>query len=144
MVLGDVGVSGVFGSAGSFDSGLAGVIVALVVSVVFVFYSRHYFFSICCCSNFSNKTRLRSGEELRRGEGGDNVTNEERVEEKEVNLTRTLDLFNSDNHITNNDVEKALGVSNTSAERYLDELEGRGKIEQVGETGRGVVYKLKV
>ena len=91
-----------------------------------------------------DKTRLRSGEELRRGEGGDNVTNEERVEENEVNLTRTLDLFNSDNHITNNDVEKALGVSNTSAERYLDELEGRGKIEQVGETGRGVVYKLKV
>ena len=74
----------------------------------------------------------------------DNKLNEERAEEKEANLARTLYLFNSDNHITNNDVEKALGISNTSAERYLDELEGRGKIEQVGETGRGVVYKLKV
>ena len=42
--------------------------------------------------------------------------------------------------ITNNDVEKLLGVSNATAERYLDELEKEGKIEQKGKTGRNVFY----
>jgi len=74
---------------------------------------------------------------------GENKLNEERAEEKEVNLAKTLELFKLDNEITNNLVERALGVSNTSAERYLDELEERGEIEQVGNTGRSVVYKLK-
>lgn len=70
--------------------------------------------------------------------------NEERAREKEANLARTLELFKSDNEVTNNDVERALAISNTSAERYLDELEERGKIEQVGNTGRAVIYKLKL
>ncbi len=43
--------------------------------------------------------------------------------------------------ITNNDVEKLLGVSNATAERYLDELEQEGALKQVGKTGRNVYYK---
>jgi hypothetical protein len=45
--------------------------------------------------------------------------------------------------ITNNEVEDILGLSDASATIYLDELEKSGDIEQVGDTGRGVWYKLK-
>jgi len=40
-------------------------------------------------------------------------------------------------------VKKLLSVSRTTAFRYLDELEKEGKIEQMGEMGRGVEYKAK-
>ena len=39
-----------------------------------------------------------------------------------------------------NDVENLLGVSDATAERYLNELEAEGKVKQTGETGRGVFY----
>jgi predicted HTH transcriptional regulator len=45
--------------------------------------------------------------------------------------------------ITNNDVERALGVSDATATRVLDTLEKSGDITQVGTTGSGVVYRKK-
>ncbi len=45
--------------------------------------------------------------------------------------------------IQNNDVEKLAGVSNATAERYLDELEKEGKLTQRGKIGQGVFYTLK-
>jgi len=36
----------------------------------------------------------------------------------------------------------AVGVSDASATNYLSELESEGKIEQVGERGRFVSYRL--
>lgn len=42
--------------------------------------------------------------------------------------------------IVNNDVEKLLGVSNATAERYLAELEKEGVLKQVGDIGQGVYY----
>ena len=45
--------------------------------------------------------------------------------------------------MTNNDIEKLLGVSNATAERYLNELEKEGKIRQVGTTGQTVYYTLR-
>ncbi|MBU4536545.1 winged helix-turn-helix transcriptional regulator [Patescibacteria group bacterium] len=44
--------------------------------------------------------------------------------------------------ITNNDVEELCDVSNATAERYLDELENEGKIEQIGKTGKYTYYRL--
>lgn len=44
--------------------------------------------------------------------------------------------------ITNNDVEKLLGVSDATATRYLNELEKEQKIKQIGETGQSVYYRL--
>jgi len=43
--------------------------------------------------------------------------------------------------ITNNDVEKILGVGNTTAWRYLDELEKQGKIKQQGKEGKYTYYE---
>jgi Fic family protein len=45
--------------------------------------------------------------------------------------------------IQNNDVEKLVGVSNATAERYLDELEKEGKLTQHGDIGQGVFYTTK-
>lgn len=45
--------------------------------------------------------------------------------------------------VRNNDVEKMLGVSDSTAEKYLNELEKEGKILQNGKTGRNVFYTLK-
>jgi len=45
--------------------------------------------------------------------------------------------------VSNEEIREYLGVSRRSVIRYLDELEKEGKIEQVGDIGRGVVYRLK-
>jgi Fic family protein len=45
--------------------------------------------------------------------------------------------------IQNNDVEKLAGVSNATAERYLDELEKEGAITQHGTIGQNVFYTPK-
>ena len=42
--------------------------------------------------------------------------------------------------ITNDEVEKLLHVSDATATRYLSALEKEGKIQQVGRTGKAVVY----
>ena len=45
--------------------------------------------------------------------------------------------------VQNNDVEKLTGVSNATAERYLNELEKDGKLTQHGTIGQNVFYTLK-
>jgi predicted HTH transcriptional regulator len=62
-------------------------------------------------------------------------------ERKEENLKKILGLFEENKKVTNNEVEKMLGVSNATAERYLDELESQGKIRQVGKTGHYTYYE---
>lgn len=43
--------------------------------------------------------------------------------------------------ISNDDIQKLLGVSDATATRYLDALEKEGLIRQVGGEGRGVYYE---
>ena len=45
--------------------------------------------------------------------------------------------------IKNDDVEELLGVSDATAERYLDELEKEGKLLQHGKIGQSVFYTPK-
>ena len=63
---------------------------------------------------------------------------------KEKNKEKILKELQNKQKITNNDVEKLLGVSDATATRYLDELEKDGKIRQVGKTGKHVYYLLRV
>jgi len=64
------------------------------------------------------------------------------AEEKKKNMEAILGLMESGNQpLTNNQVEQMLGISDATAERYLDELEREGKIKQVGKTGRDVFYE---
>ena len=66
----------------------------------------------------------------------------EQSKKKQENKEKILDFLNQKGKIQNNDVEELVGVSDATAERYLDELEKEGKISQHGEVGQGVFYTL--
>ena len=59
---------------------------------------------------------------------------------KQQDLEKILTLFEKKEKITNDDVEKGLKCSDSSAFRYLRELVRQGKIKRLGQTGAGVVY----
>lgn len=63
--------------------------------------------------------------------------------EKQERKEKILALIREKGSGTNNNIETVLGVSDASATNYLQELEREGKIEQVGERGRFVSYRLK-
>lgn len=65
------------------------------------------------------------------------------MEKKQGRLQRLLEHFEKNSRVTNDDVEGLLGVSNTTAYRYLEELQRKGKIRQVGRTGVGVFYEKR-
>lgn len=62
---------------------------------------------------------------------------------KQENKQKILEYFQTNEKITNNDIEKLLGVSDATATRYLDELEKERKVRQIGTTGKYVYYVLK-
>lgn len=70
-----------------------------------------------------------------------NPVNQQRAQEHQRQLDQILASFSFDDEITNDKVEHLLGVSNTSAERYLDELENSGKLKQIGAVGKYVTYR---
>jgi len=76
----------------------------------------------------------------RRSKGG--LISEQEVRKTE-NKQKILAFVKEHGKIQNNDVEKLAGVSNATAERYLDELEEEGKLTQHGAIGQGVFYTLK-
>lgn len=65
------------------------------------------------------------------------------MEQKSENKQKILAFVQEHGKIQNNDVEKLAGVSNATAERYLDELEKEGKLTQHGVIGQSVFYTLK-
>lgn len=60
----------------------------------------------------------------------------------ETDRQKILKLMSTQAKTTNDDVEKLLGVSDSTATRYLDALEARGDIVQKGKSGRYVHYQL--
>ena len=68
---------------------------------------------------------------------------EEKEDEKRENLEKLKEFIRGKDRITNNEAEKFLGISNATAERYLNELEKEGLLEQVGQIGQGVHYNVK-
>lgn len=64
------------------------------------------------------------------------------MEARRQNLAKVMALFEQKSEIANNDVERLLGVSNATAERYLNELERQGQIRQVLPRGKSVTYQL--
>ncbi|MFA6528951.1 MAG: winged helix-turn-helix domain-containing protein [Candidatus Gracilibacteria bacterium] len=65
------------------------------------------------------------------------------MEQKSQNKQKILTFIQANGKTQNNDVEKLVGVSNATAERYLDELEKEGKLIQHGVIGQGVFYTPK-
>ena len=67
---------------------------------------------------------------------------EKQAEEKRRNKEAILGILETQSPLTNNHVEQLLGISDATAERYLQELENEGKVRQVGKTGKYVFYEL--
>jgi len=65
---------------------------------------------------------------------------EKQAREKIANKEAVLDLLETQGKLTNNHIEMMLGISDATAERYLQELEKEGKVKQIGNTGSGVYY----
>lgn len=65
------------------------------------------------------------------------------MEQKAENKQKILTFVQEHGKIQNNDVEKLAGVSNATAERYLNELEKEGRLTQHGTIGKNVFYTLK-
>ena len=70
------------------------------------------------------------------------------MEEKRENKLKILEELHirksqgKEARITNDEAQAMLGVSDATAERYLDELEKAGLIRQIGKTGQNVFYVL--
>lgn len=58
-------------------------------------------------------------------------------------LARIMEMFRSQDSISNDGVEKILHCSDATATRYLSILEKEGRIVQTGKTGKSVVYKKR-
>lgn len=71
------------------------------------------------------------------GEGG---LIEKQAEEKIEHKKKVLEMLDGKDKITNDDVQRLLGVSDATAERYLNELEKEGVLRQKGEK-KGVFYE---
>ena len=67
----------------------------------------------------------------------------EQTVRKNANKEKIMELFKERPELTNADIREKLGVTERSVVRYMDELEKSGKVEQVGDSGRGVFYRLK-
>lgn len=69
------------------------------------------------------------------------INDAERI--KSENMAKLKDYLNNqtDNEINNEDVRKLLNVSDTTACRYLNDLEAEGLIKQIGSDGPKVYYK---
>lgn len=63
-------------------------------------------------------------------------------EKKKHNIEKIKEYLKGNSEITNDEVEKLLGVSHTTAWRYLEALEKDGILEQKGKEGRSVRYSI--
>lgn len=65
---------------------------------------------------------------------------EDQSKEKAEHLQKIKDFMENKDRAVNDDVQKLLGVSDATAERYLNELEKAGILHQKGEK-KGVFYE---
>lgn len=65
----------------------------------------------------------------------------ETASKKEERKQKIIAMFKDKPELSNFEIREALGVTSRSVVRYMNELENR--IEQVGNTGRNVIYRLK-
>ena len=95
-------------------------------------------------SRYSNtKDKAKGDDSVKIIGGGLDRYQKELQEIKENRKSQILELFKTRGELTNNDVEKFLGVSDATATRYFDELEKEGIIEVFGDSKRAIKYRLK-
>jgi uncharacterized membrane protein YraQ (UPF0718 family) len=70
-----------------------------------------------------------------------NAVNAARSAEKEAHVAKVLSAAQEKGSITNDEVQKLLGISDATATRYLTELESEGKLTQEG-VGRAISHRF--
>ena len=75
-----------------------------------------------------------------RPKSGDVLIKEDIVAKRQQSA---VDYLKQNGEITNDEYQELTGVSDAQATRDLDELEKQGIVEQIGDTGRYVKYRLK-
>lgn len=111
---------------------LIGVCVGVVVGLVWYFYKNKN-------KNNNNNNDSCAGQEAAGSLALDKHNQEAQVKKAQAE-NKIMELFESKEKICNADVQDLLKISQSSATRYLDELEAGGKIRQVGKTGQSVFY----
>ena len=71
-----------------------------------------------------------------------NFLNHEQIAKRKENLDKIMALAQKEQRITNDSVQKALGVSDATATRYLEYLVNLGKLTRMGERGQSVYYQI--
>lgn len=66
---------------------------------------------------------------------------ERQAQEKKRDKEAILGILETQTPLTNNHIEQLLGIPDSTATRYLDELEKEGKVRQIGKTGKHVYYE---
>lgn len=66
---------------------------------------------------------------------------ERQARKKQEHKKRIKDTLRMQSSLTNNDIERLVGIADATATRYSDELEKEGHVRQVGKTGRHVYYQ---
>jgi len=69
--------------------------------------------------------------------------NKKKREQVKIQKDNILKFVKEHGRVTNDNVQKELGVSDATATRYLDAMEKNSDIVQKGEKGRYVYYVLK-
>lgn len=64
-------------------------------------------------------------------------------ETRSENLARVLALVSSKGVATSAEIEKSLGISEATVQAYLQELVQQGRLEQTGEEGKPIAYRLR-
>lgn len=82
---------------------------------------------------------LKEKREIKKLGGGISEYNRKIQERKERHKIKIIEILKQKGKITNNEIEKALEVSDATVTRYFDELEKEGKILQKGKI-KGVYY----
>ncbi|OGZ63845.1 MAG: hypothetical protein A3A98_00975 [Candidatus Staskawiczbacteria bacterium RIFCSPLOWO2_01_FULL_40_39] len=71
------------------------------------------------------------------------LLNQNKAKIVEENEKKILDLIAQKGEVSNDDVQKLLSISDAGATKYMQRLESKGKVVQVGSEGHAVRYKLK-
>ncbi len=75
--------------------------------------------------------------------GGNGIGERVVVSEKEDREEKILGLIEEKGRVKNGDIQELLGVADSTATKYLQQLEDAEKIKQEGEAGRFVYYSLR-
>jgi len=108
-----------------------GLIIGLIIGAMIIYFIMR--------SKKQAETPLDSSGEASNGAGNPNPA----VETRKENLAKLEEFIgakSTSDKITNDQIQELLGVSDATAERYLQDLEKQGKIHQVGATGHEVYY----